>query len=75
MVDFLVSNGYTKYMTPEDLKEWRMKHGYTQQGLADALGVIRLTITRWENGARAIPKLLELALRTLACERKTRKED
>jgi DNA-binding XRE family transcriptional regulator len=71
----LVSIGYIKDMTSEDLKEWRKKHGYTQQGLADTLGVIRLTITRWENGTRGIPKLLELALRTLARETTTRKEE
>ncbi len=75
MLDILVSVGYSKNMTPEDLKEWRKTHSYTQQGLADTLGVIRLTITRWENGTRAIPKLLELALRTLDCEKKTRKEE
>lgn len=62
-------------MTPQDLKEWRKKHGYTQQGLADALGTYQVTVARWENGTRAIPNLLILALKGLLCKTKTRKED
>lgn len=62
-------------MTPEDLKKWRKEHGYTQQGLANAIGTYQVTVARWENGTRAIPKLLIFALKALACEKKTRKED
>ncbi len=51
-----------KIMTPGALKTWRAKHGYTQQRLADALGVFQETIARWEIGTRKIPSFLALAL-------------
>ena len=50
------------FMTPEDLKEWRETHGYTQMKLAAALRVSRVTVARWETGAREIPSFLGLAL-------------
>jgi transcriptional regulator with XRE-family HTH domain len=59
---------YDKRMTPEDLKTWRKQHGHTQQSLADALGVIKLTVGRWETGARHIPSFLHLALDALECK-------
>ncbi|MBP7529804.1 MAG: helix-turn-helix transcriptional regulator [Syntrophorhabdaceae bacterium] len=62
-------------MTPQDLKTWRKKNGYTQQGLADAIGIYQVTVARWENGTRAIPSMLALALKGLECEQKTKKED
>ncbi len=55
-------------MTPEDLKTWRKSNGYKQATLAYALGVIPLTVTRWETGARQIPPFLHLALRCLELE-------
>jgi transcriptional regulator with XRE-family HTH domain len=55
-------------MTPEDLKAWRKSHGYKQVDLACALGVIPLTVTRWETGVRQIPPFLHLALRCLELE-------
>jgi len=73
MLDIPVSHGYTKGMTAQELRQWRTEHGYTQQGLADALGVIRLTVTRWESGTRAIPTFLELALQSLDCQTKREK--
>ena len=36
----------------ETLKKLRMEHGLSQRELADRLGVIRPTVTRWENGSR-----------------------
>jgi DNA-binding XRE family transcriptional regulator len=62
-----------KVMTPEQLKQWRAKHGYTQQRLADALGVFRESIVRWETGVRNFPPFLHLALRCLELERGERK--
>jgi DNA-binding XRE family transcriptional regulator len=52
-------------MTREDLKRWRQSNGYTQQQLADALGVFQTTIARWETSVRAIPSFLGLALEAL----------
>lgn len=53
-------------MMPNELKEWRAKHGYSQAGLARVLGVFHLTISKWERGDRKIPPFLHLALETIA---------
>lgn len=47
------------------LKEYRVKKGYTQTQVAEALGVTPVCITQWENGARRpnvvmLKKLAEL---------------
>ena len=55
-------------MTPADLKTWRKQNGYTQKALAGALGVIPLTVARWEGGSRHIPTFLALTLRALETE-------
>lgn len=52
-------------MTPEELKQWRAKTGYTQTALAKALGVGQVCIARWETGVRKIPSFLHLALDAL----------
>jgi len=49
-------------MTSNDLKKWRKRNGYSQGKLAKALGVIPLTVSRWERGVREIPSFLHLAL-------------
>ena len=49
-------------MKPKELKAWREKNGYTQARLGAALGVTTITVSRWENKARAIPSFLHLAL-------------
>jgi DNA-binding XRE family transcriptional regulator len=58
------------FMTPEDLKKWRMEHGYTQVTLAQALESHSMTISQWERGIREIPKFLHLALDALECKNK-----
>jgi len=50
---------------PAHLKAWREDNGYTQVDLALALGVIPLTVSRWERGVREIPPFLHLALEAL----------
>ena len=52
-------------MTGQELKEWRRKWTLTQDELARRLGVIRLTVARWETGSRTIPSFLHLALEAL----------
>jgi transcriptional regulator with XRE-family HTH domain len=62
-------------MTPADLKQWRRSNGYSQQRLADALGVFQVTVARWETEVREIPSFLHLALEALECrggEKRTR---
>jgi len=61
---------YTINMTPEYLKEWRSKNGFTQSGLAKRLNVATMTVSRWETGLRAIPPFLSLALQAIKCETK-----
>ncbi len=49
-------------MTPEELKTWRTKAGYTQEELAKILGTTKTTVYRWEAEIREIPPFLALAL-------------
>jgi DNA-binding XRE family transcriptional regulator len=56
---------YTIYMKPEELKTWRLKHGFTQGGLGSVLGVTKTTVFRWEKGLRDIPPFLGLALESI----------
>jgi DNA-binding transcriptional regulator YiaG len=55
-------------MSPQELKGWRERNGYSQQKLADALGVFQVTVARWETGVRKIPSFLRLALRCMELE-------
>ncbi len=65
---------YGRFMTPEELKKWREKNGYSQSQLARALGVITISISRWERAVREIPSFLHLALYGLECMGKKRSE-
>ena len=56
---------YIPLMTSNDLKKWRKRNGYSQGRLAKVLGVIPLTVSRWELEVRAIPSFLHLALECL----------
>lgn len=49
-------------MTPETLRQWRDDHQYTQQTLANTLGVTSQAVRNWEAGRRPIPPWLRLAL-------------
>ena len=52
-------------LTPEELRNWRLKHGLTQQQLAELLGVRHSTISRWETGKHPIPKYMGLLLQCI----------
>jgi len=52
-------------MKAHELQKWRMDNGYSQSNLAKALGVITLTVSRWEREDREIPPFLHLALKSL----------
>lgn len=54
--------GIISPMEPSELTKWRKEHKYTQQQLADLLGVARMTVVRWERAMREIPPFLHLAL-------------
>jgi len=49
-------------MTPDELRKWREKNGFSQHQLARALGVFNISISRWETGVRRIPSFLRWAL-------------
>jgi len=44
------------------IRAWRHAHGLTQEQLAKHLGVVWLTVQRWETGKRDAPSFLWLAL-------------
>jgi transcriptional regulator with XRE-family HTH domain len=55
-------------VTPQQLRAWREARGWSQQRLADALGVPVNTVARWERAELPIRHgtILHLALRELA---------
>ena len=60
-------------MTPraisgEQLREWRESRDLSVTVLAAALGYRQPTVFKWEKGTQPIPRLLSLALATLATE-------
>jgi transcriptional regulator with XRE-family HTH domain len=61
---------YIKSMTHVELIKWREANGYSQSGLAEALSVHVMTISRWERGVREIPSFLHLALKYLEMQAK-----
>ena len=52
-------------MTPVELKTIREKLGLTQQELADALHTTRVSVARYETGARKIGGAVQVAVRQL----------
>ena len=43
-------------MTPADFTAHRMRTGLSQGGLAEVLGVARVTVAQWEQGRRTVPE-------------------
>jgi DNA-binding transcriptional regulator YiaG len=52
-------------MTPADLTAARQSLGLTVAGLADALGVHRVTVHNWLAGRLPVPKMAALAIEAL----------
>lgn len=52
-------------MTPSDIKKLRAQLGWSQQRLADEIGVARNTVNRWEMGDRKISVMVQKLLGTL----------
>jgi DNA-binding transcriptional regulator YiaG len=52
-------------MKPEELTKIRERLKFNQSQLAAELNVQRSTVSRWESGEVAIPKVAELAIRYL----------
>lgn len=52
-------------MTPRELKALRAALGWSQQRLAEAVGVQRNTVNRWEMGERIISPMAAKLLATL----------
>ena len=53
-------------LTPTKIRQLRLDRGWSQQALADRLGVNRTTVVRWEAGeVKAISALMVLLESTL----------
>ena len=56
-------------LTPTQIRQLRQERGWSQQALADRLGVNRTTVVRWEAGeVKAISALMSLLESTLEGE-------
>ena len=59
---------FLEVMEGSELKAKRENLGLTQTELADILGVKMNTVYRWESGILAVPKSIELAMKTVERE-------
>lgn len=55
-------------MTPTGLKRIRRGLGLTQEALAEAIGVDRVTVARWEVGLRPISEPIARLIRRIRAE-------
>jgi DNA-binding XRE family transcriptional regulator len=62
-------------MTPAQIRQWRADHNFSPAALAEALGVARNTIYRWESGAMAPETNLAERLVILLAEREKRRSE
>lgn len=53
-------------MTARQLQRLRERLGWSQERLAEALGVHPMTVSRWERGALPVPPMAAIAVRCLA---------
>ena len=52
-------------MTPQEFREWRRSHGWSQAAAAKRLGVVLQTVKFWEQGRNPISRLVALACNAL----------
>lgn len=57
-------------MTGNDLRNWKQRHGWTTQQIADATGVPRRTIEKWLSARCSGRVISEPVARLLALESK-----
>ncbi len=62
-------------MTIRKFKELRQVIGYSQAKLAKEMGVTIRTVSRWEHGDFPVPKVAELALKTIVREASEKRSD
>ena len=62
-------------MTIRKFKELRQDMGYSQAKLAKEMGLTISTVSRWEHGDFPIPKVAELALKTIVREASEKRSD
>jgi len=55
-------------MEAHELRAWREARSLTQPQLGELLDARWETVSRWERGVRPIPRVVELALRTIERE-------
>lgn len=60
-------------MKPEELKRLREQRGYSQAALAEALGLGRRQIIRYEAGQSDIPVTVVMALKMLPSAKRQKK--
>lgn len=59
-------------MSPAAFKCWRERKAYMLDSAAQALGISRRMVAYYEQGEKAIPRVVALAVRALAPENSTR---
>jgi len=57
-----------KTMTAAEFRQWRERRAYTLDAAASALGISRRMVAYYEQGGRAIPRVVALATRGLDIE-------
>lgn len=60
-------------MTAEEVKAWRERMGWSQERLAEALGVHTMTVSKWERGEQDHAPYLPLALDALEQQAKKKR--
>lgn len=59
-------------MTPRQLKLWRTRYNLSQEQAANKIGCSRRSIQKWEAGETDIPKSIEMAIKAVTCELKSK---